>query len=689
MRTAQKYSLTLSAIALLGTGLPAFADDHDEIVVTGMALADEKFSATKTPTLIINVPQSLSITTDEQIAQQGFTSIGDVIAYTPGVSMGLGEGHRDQLTIRGQNTTADFFLDGLRDDVQYFRPLYNIAQIEVLRGSNAMIFGRGGGGGIINRVTKRPVLDESFNTVSAGIDSFGSFSAATDNNLQIGDQAALRLNGFFENLENHRDFYEGERFALNPTARLKLTDATQIGLSYEYVDDDRTVDRGVPSLGGAPLEDFNATFFGDPDANQTTLAAHIARARIDHKFDGDWSVNATLQYADYDKLYQNLYPVNFDDVAGTVTLDGYRDTTGRQNFVAQTNLVGELDLGGFHHTVLLGAEYADQNSDNARRDVFFDASADDQISFAFSNPLSVPAFSFPAFTRNRASDVEVFSIYGQNQIDIGDHLKLIGGVRFDSFSINVDDRIAAAQFSRKDEEFSPRLGVIYKPQNNVSLYGSFSRSFLPRSGDQFLSLSPTTAALAPEAFRNYEIGAKWDLNSHLALTAAMFQLDRENGTVVDPSDAGNSLLTGSRTQGFEFQLQGQLSDHWFISTGYSYLDAKERGRVSGGILDNRHIAQVPQHMLSLWNRYDVSEKLGFGLGATYQDAQFASISNAVELPDYVQVDAAVYYGISEDMELQLNVQNLLDSGHFPSAHNDNNIATAKPLHGRVTLRTKF
>jgi len=679
----------LCVLACLLQSAPSFGDDHDEIIVTGRTLADEKFSATKTPTLIINVPQSLSITTDAQITEQGFTAIADVIAYTPGVSMGLGEGHRDQITIRGQNTTADFFLNGLRDDVQYFRPLYNIAQIEVLRGSNAMIFGRGGGGGVINRVTKRPVYDEAFHQLSAGVDSFGSFSLTADNNLQIGQDGALRLNAYFENLDNHRDFYVGDRFALNPTARFRFSDATQISASYEYVDDDRTVDRGVPSLRGAPIEGFDEVFFGDPDANRTTLAAHIGRLRLDHKFAPDWSFNATLQYADYDKLYQNLYPTGFDDTDLTVSLDGYRDTTVRENLVGQANLVAEMDAGGLHHTLLIGAEYAGQATDNARRDVLFDSSQDDQVSFVFSNPLDIPAFSFPAFTRNRASDVDVFSIYAQDQIDIGHHLKVIAGLRYDSFDITVNDIVNGGVFSRKDEEVSPRLGLIYKPQDNLSVYGSFSRSFLPRSGDQFLSLSPSTAALAPEAFRNYELGAKWDIHSDLAVTAALFQLDRENGTVVDPVNPDNSLLTGSRTQGFEVQLQGNLTEDWFVSAGYSYLDAKERGRVDSGVINNRYLSQVPEHMLSLWNRYDVSDAFGVGLGLTYQDSQFASISNQVELPSFARIDAALYYDISEDIQVQINLENLLNEDYFPSAHNDNNIATAAPANGRISLRANF
>lgn len=671
---------------------------QDTIIVRGTYLANEKFSGTKTPTPLVDVPQSLSVISAEQIKAQAFSDIGDVTRFTPGVSVGQGEGHRDQVTIRGQNTTADFFIDGLRDDVQYFRPLYNLEQVEILRGSNALIFGRGGGGGVVNRVTKKAQIGETFGSATTSVDTFGSTNIAGDGNFTLTDNTALRVNGFYESLNNHRDFFGGDRFAINPTLTTKLTPDTQLIVSYEYVDDDRVVDRGVPSLNGEPLRDFDATFFGDPDFNRTTLQAHIAKASINHNISEALSVNATIQYADYDKLYQNLFPINFDDTVGTVSLDGYQDTTDRQNFIAQTNAIANFNTGFIGHTLLVGAEYGDQDTGNARRDPVFADSNDDQITFLFSDPLAIPAVSFPVFNRDRASNVEFVSAYAQDQVDIGDHLKLIAGVRYDRFDINVVDTIEVENgitdgndgfLSRVDEEISPRLGLIYKPMQNISLYGSYSQSFLPRSGDQFLTLDLEDEALAPEEFENFEIGAKWDINSRLALTAAIFQLDREGGTTVDPADPGNTLIIGSRTKGFELQLAGDVLENWSINAGYSYLDAEERGNVVGSALANRTLSQVPEHMFSLWNRYDVSDRLGFGLGVTFQSEQFASISNAVELPDFARVDAAIYYNLTERVQLQVNVENLLNSDFFPSAHNDNNISTAEPLNARFTLTTRF
>lgn len=672
--------------------------DEDVIIVTGKYLANEKFSAMKTKTPLIDVPQSLSVVSSEQIESQAFLDMGDILRYTPGTSIGQGEGHRDQITIRGQNTTADFFIDGLRDDVQYFRPLYNLEQVEILRGSNAMIFGRGGGGGVINRVTKSAKIDENFNSAQAGIDTFGAYNVNSDINVGVEDRFGFRLNAFYESLNNHRDEFDGERFAINPTFTAQFSPDTKVKLSYEYVNDDRVVDRGVPSLNGVPLSGFDNTFFGDPDVNLTTFKAHIARGQIDHSFSDSLSFNATIQYADYDKLYQNLFPIGFDQNAGTASLDGYRDETARQNFISQANLVGQFDTAGLGHTLLLGAEYGDQDTGNNRRDSFFADSAEDQISFIFSDPLVVPAVSFPVFNRDRQSDVKFLSFYAQDQIDIGEFVKVVAGIRYDRFDINVIDRIEANNgaadgndglLERVDEEISPRVGLIVKPQENVSVYASYSQSFLPRSGDQFLTLSLTNEALEPEKFKNYEIGVKFDVTDDLSITSSIFQLDRDSGTTVDPNDAGNLILIGSRTKGFELTANGQITENWSVNAGYSYLDADERGRFDGTLSANRILSQVPKHMFSLWNQYEVTEDLGIGLGVTHQAQQFASISNVVALPAFTRVDMAVFYKVSDQVQVQLNVENLFDTDYFPAVHNDNNISTGEPLNARFTIRASF
>jgi catecholate siderophore receptor len=676
----------------------AAAAEIEHITVRGAYFGQQNADALKTPTLLVDVPQSLSVISSEQIQEQAFVSIADILQYTPGASIGQGEGHRDQMTIRGQNTTADFFIDGLRDDVQYFRPLYNLDRVEILRGSNALLFGRGGGGGIVNRVSKTADTKQQFTHLNASIDTFANTMVAIDHNGQISDDQAIRFNGFYEHLDNHRDEYDGERFAINPTYTNNISDVTQLVLSYEYIDDDRVVDRGVPALNGQPLTGVEDVFFGSADLNVTTLQAHVMRAKLDHQLSETWSINTTLQYADFDKLYQNLYPTNFDDSANTVTLDGYRDATQRENLIAQFNAVGQFDTGRVEHTLLIGAEYGSQETSNNRRDTLFADSSDDKVTFSFSDPLVIPAVSFTDFVRDRSSDVSFSSVFLQDEIKLNEHFIVIAGLRYDRFDIDVTDQIEAnngasdgnnGMLGREDTEISPRVGAIYKPNDDISFYVSLSRSFLPRSGDQFLSLSLNTQALEPEEFENREVGLKWNITDRLSFTTAMFEVTRENGTVTDPFNPENSLITGTETTGFEMQLVGYVTEDWQINAGYSNLNAEETGRVVADSIGNRTLSQVPDNMLTVWNRYQFDEKLAFGLGVIYQSEQYASLSNSVELSDFTRIDAAVYYNVSEDLQLQVNVENLLDEDYFPSAHNDNNITIGEPVNARLSMSYQF
>ena len=182
---------------------------------------------------------------------------------------------------------------------------------------------------------------------------------------------------------------------------------------------------------------------------------------------------------------------------------------------------------------------------------------------------------------------------------------------------------------------------------------------------------------------------KWNVSDSLSVTAAAFEVERENGTAQDPNNPEASILTGTETSGYEIQVVGSLSEKWTINAGYSNLDGQEMGRISDGELANRDLAQLPEHMLTVWNQYQVNTQWRVALGVIYQSEQYASLSNSVTLPDFTRVDAAVYYNYSEDLKFQLNVENLFDEDYFPSAHNDNNISTGEPLNARISLQYSF
>jgi catecholate siderophore receptor len=667
-------------------------DENRTIIVTGASdgyVASNSVTATKTDTALIDIPQTINVVTREQLEDQAHHSLSDVLRYVPGTTIGQGEGNRDQITLRGQNTTADFFLDGVRDDVQYYRGLYNIERVEILKGPYALIFGRGGGGGIINRVQKSP-QQELFLAGQASINSFGAYDFSTDFNAPLNDMAAVRLNAVYENMDSHRDFVGGERYAWNPYVAFKLGNNWNLGLSYEYVNDDRTTDRGVPSIatsGGQPnrpISGYRDQFFGVPDVNRTKLEAQIAKLRLDGQLADNLSFSGTMLYGDYDKIYVNVFANGAaTGQNGTVALSSYSDPTRRENFIAQGNLVWDVNTGPLAHKVLVGTEYGDQKSANRRVNGTLSNSV-----FNLANPV-FPTVVFSTLARDTTSKVKFFSGYIQDQISIGEHVDIVAGLRYDSFDITGVDLFPAVDrpFARQDDKVSPRIGLIFKPQQNVSFYGSYSQSFLPRSGDQFLSLTVTQQNLAPEKFTNYELGAKWDIRPNLNLTLAAFQLERSNATTPDPANPLVSINIGkTRTKGAELSIAGRIMPQWQVHGGYSYQVAALAGN------DFVRLGQVPKHQASLWNRYDFTSRFAAGVGVIHQSSQYAAIRTAAtttRLPAFTRVDAAVFYDLSDAVQLQVNVENLFNAAYFADAHNNNNISTGAPINGRFTIRAKF
>ena len=685
----------LGGLAFTATATPTWAEDaaaEAPIVVTGerqgYAIGDGS-TATKTPTALIDVPQSVTVVTRQQLDDQATQQLGDALRYVPGVTLGTGEGHRDQITLRGQSTTADFYLDGLRDDAQYYRPLYNIERIEVLKGANAMIFGRGGGGGVVNRVSKLADPARTFATGNASVDSFGAFDLAVDANLPLGEGFAGRLNAIYEEFDNHRDFYEGRFFGISPTVIAILGEATRLTAQYTYDDDERVTERGVPSRGGRPIRGFDEVFFGSRELNRATNQAHTARLRLDHELSESLTFNFSGQFADFDKFYANVYP-RAAASATTVQLEGYADGTKRRNLIGQANLVWTGSTGPIGHTLLAGVEAGDQDTDNSRRNVLFAGGTNGGLRFVtpLAERIAIPALSLTNFVTNRQSRLNLWSAYVQDQVEIGEHIQLVAGIRYDDIRLDTVNLVNGFAARRSDGKWSPRFGVILKPRANISLYGSYARSFLPQSGDQFAVLDATTATLAPERFENIEAGIKWDLRPHLAFTAALFRLDRDNTRANGPV-SGLAVLTGStRTKGIEAQLAGQITPQWQASLGFVVQEGEIRATTTAAPA-GRKLAQLPKFQASAWTRYDVTPTIGFGLGVVHQAKQFATISNAVVLPAFTRVDAATFWDVTERIAIQLNVENLFDTAYYPSAHTDNNIAPGEPISARVGVRVKF
>ena len=351
--------LTINPVSSLAQDMDAASAENevyelDEFVVTDQFLFSDQVNALKTPTPVIDVPQSLSITSVAEISLRGFDSVGDIVDYTPGVNMNQGEGHRDAVVFRGIVSTADFFVDGVRDDVQYYRSFYNVEQVEILRGPNALLFGRGGAGGILNRVTKKAEIGQDFNAYSLSLDTFGASEVYLDRNVAIDETTAFRLNAYSDTFENHRDFSDGSGYGVNPSFKYELSDQTTLDVSAEVIDYDRSLDRGIPSGDdGKPMDALNGVVFGDEDLNRSEFKLLSFRALLQHSFSDALKGIFTVSYTDYDKLYQNIYASGYNETNNVATLDGYVDTTERQNFILSGNLVAEFEAADIKHTILL------------------------------------------------------------------------------------------------------------------------------------------------------------------------------------------------------------------------------------------------------------------------------------------------------------------------------------------------
>ena len=650
-------------------------------------------TATRTDTLLRDIPQAITVIDQDTMAELNMTGMGDVVRYVPGVGYAQGEGNRDTPVFRGNSSTSDFFVDGVRDDVQYYRDVYNVDRVEVLKGPNAMVFGRGGVGGVINRVQRTADwMPARELTVQAG--SFENRRFTGDLGGGPNGSVAARFTGVYENTDSYRDGVGLERYGVNPTMAFTLSPRTVIRASYEYFHDERTADRGVPSFQGRPIDADRSTFFGNAAASNSVADVNLISGSLEHRFANAVVLRNRLSYGDYDKMYQNVFPGAVNGAGTSVSLSGYNNTTDRRNLFNQTDVTVAARTGRFAHTFLTGVELARQETDNFRNTAYFTSISPTTTSV--SVPVASPTTTLPLTFRQSATDADnhgiatTVAMYAQDQIELTSQVQAIAGVRFDSFGVDFRNNRTSQELSSDDRAFSPRFGLIYKPIEPMSVYGSYSMSFLPRAGEQLSSLSATTESLDPETFRNYEVGVKWDFAPGSALSVAVYHLERGNVAVADPTDPTVSILVdGQRTRGFELGANGSLTPAWSLLGAYAYQDGEITRSLSTSAAAGAALANLPTHSFSLWNRYDLTRIVGLGLGVIYNDTIFTSTDNTVVLPDYVRADAAAYLRLSSRFNLQLNVENLFNKRYYAFAHNNNNITPGSPRAFRIGLTTRM
>jgi catecholate siderophore receptor len=697
--------------------------------------------ATRTNTPLVDIPQSINVITKDFISDQSQQNLTDVTRYVPGVDVHQGEGNRDELVIRGVDSSANFFVNGFRDDVQYFRDLYNAQSVEVLKGPAAITFGRGAGGGLLNRTLKEADGRRIYEA-TAQTGSWGDRRVTLDAGQAINENVAARLNVFYEGADAFRDFNHLERYGINPTVTLTPDDSTRIRLSYEYFHDDRTSDRGNPSqaLAGplpgnatatrfnpttpfAPNGDFSA-FFGSPSLNKAIATVQTGMAIIEHDFNNGLTVRNGTIVADYKKFYQNVYPTGgafnggVDPTDTFFNLGAYNHQTDRDNIFNQTDFTYKTWVGALHHTLGFGTEFGRQTGVDIRNTGVFPNGTPTGINTITMNPFA-PTYFGPVtfvhhFTNTNIGDgvttadsnskyaLNVQSGYFRDTIDISRGLQLIGAVRYDRFDMSALDMNTNIQRARLDNLVSPAAAVIVKPRDNLSIYGAYSISYLPSTGDQFSALNGGTLILQPQRFENKEAGLKWNINPKLLLQTAIFQLDRTNQPVPVPGappGSGLAFPNGASTiRGFEASLNGYVTDYWQAQLGYAYTDARVAKDLTqappGGvtalpILAGNRVQLVPYNQIALWNKFKFTDMWSAGVGVIYFGDSYATSDDTVRLPSFVRVDAGLYANIDQNWKAQLTVENIFNTNYWASADGDNNISPGQGRTVRVKAMYKF
>jgi len=685
-RRIQPHVLALAAAALCSQF--AYAADTELPMVTVQTAASSDplhgtSSATKLDVPLRDVPQSVQIVDKELIRAQGAVDMKDVLRNVSGVSPSQGEGRRDQFYIRGFDATRDTLLDGMRDDSLYFRDLGNVERIEVLKGPAAVLHGRGSAGGVINRVTRKPVKTPVREvTLSGGSENFRRFDL--DLGGAAGEQAAFRLTGAYEAGDNYRDVVHSERAVLAPSIAWTAGRDTSFLLQTEFLHQNRTPDRGIPSVNGVPADVPVGNFYGERYDYAKTDAQN-ARFNVEHVVNDKLTLRNNFQYS---KLKLDAINTRTLGLAATNTQVRRQITyfpQDQSNFLNQTELAYQLNAGGIRHALLTGIELGHQKSGRLVR-----AATATPVSLQAPQQLmAMPDLASLPVTIDNDFKADTVAWYAQDQVSFNEQWKMLAGVRADRFKQEQKDRRTGLVQDRTDSVWSPRIGVVYQPSQAHALYANVSRSFLPVGNDFFYG-GKDFAQIKPVESLQKEIGDKSEwFGGRLQSTVSLYEITQRNVATKDPSDPSGvrQVQTGEqRSRGLEVDLTGNLAQGWKVFANATVNHA--RITQSNNYKVGNRPANIPKHAAGLWSNYELGQGFTIGAGAFYVGDRFAVEDNAVRLPSYVRLDAMLGYK-GRNWEAGLNLNNLADKVYYESANNNFQIQPGAPRSVMAYVRVKI
>lgn len=629
-------------------------------------------SLSKFPEPLKDTPQSITIVPQQLMQERGASSFQDALKNVPGISFQAGEGgvQGNNLSLRGYNTRNDIFIDGVRDQGSYFRDIFNIESIEVLKGPSSQYFGRSSTGGIINQVSKTPHLNPSY----GGIFSIGNgiyLRGTADVNQPISQTSAFRVN-----LMAHKDDLVGrdgpeqQRLGFAPSIAFGLGTPTQVTLSYLVQSEDNIPDYGLPYINGAPARVDRDNWYGLAREDFEKTLLNIGTVRLDHRFNDQFSLRNTLRYSNNDREHEITAP-RPGAVPGTVNRGRPTRDLVEDILSNQTDLTARFDTFGMKHALVTGVELSRETLD--------------RTNYAFTG-VPIANLTNPNPNDNTAgmsrrvsalADGEAigFGIFAADQIKLNQYFDVVGGARWDYFdadfkntAIAADGTVTRTSFNRADRMWSYRGGLIFHPTQSQSYYFSYATSFNPSA--EAIQLAANNEATPPEKNRAFEVGGKLDFfDGSLNVQGALFRIDKTNARVTDPtSPTGTLVLEGEqRVRGFEVGVAGRLTSGWNIYTGYTFLDSEFVKSTDPNVVGNR-LLNVPKHSAVLWTTYDFLEKWQIGGGPTFIDNRFGDSANVNRVPGHVLWDSTVAYQLTKNIQLRLNAINLTNQLYYSNVY---------------------
>jgi catecholate siderophore receptor len=675
-------------------------------------------SLTRMPLPLIDVPQTVNVVPQQVIQDQNVSNVKDALRNIAGISFRAGEGGNqgDTPYIRGFAAQSDIFRDGVRDPGWYTRDDFAVERVEVFKGPSSFLFGRGSTGGVVNLVTKTPE-DRNSNELTLSGNSGPGGRATIDSNVKVNENVSGRIVAMGQLYDiPDRDHVEQNRFGFAPSLKMQVTDQTKLTLSYIYQHDQSIPDYGIPftnpkdGLPRHPAPIARSTWYGilsEPNPDTERVNANVATAKLEHEFNNNFKVTNTTRYADVLRYQLNVFPEPNTAVPLLGNLNS--NWTPNRNSVAirstlwanQTDFLARFATGAWNHTLVFGFDTQQETRDFERR------AWTGQVPTNFLNPN---AYRYGGSALNPTASQLTYGTslaagaYAADQIKLNKYFDVLGGVRYDYFGFEQNAPIAAANVQNLKSVNHPvswRVGLVFHPIPDTSLYAMRGTSFNPSADNLSISVSnPATAlsqfALGPEKNEITEFGAKADvLGGRLSLAVAVFQTDKTNMRVPDASNSGVTVLNGlARARGFEASATGKLTDLWQVIASYSYIHA----RIIESTLPVQLGAEpvnTPTNAFSLWSTYDLTPKLQVGGGAFYVGELYGdfptsatSLRQSSLVPEYWRFDAMAAYKFDDKTTLQLNVYNLTDAYYYESAYTN----WAVPGAGRsfaLTLKVKW